>query len=310
MAGAFTHIIISDIGKTRQKQLGTELFQLLNKHYRFLFLGSVSPDLPYLSLKTGGINWADVMHWEKTDSNFNIGYEELKTSWYLESEIDRAKLVWLMGYVSHMIADATIHPVVKEIVGEYNDETKDKHRICEMTQDSIIFFNHRNGEDIRYGEFADIVHYCKNSEHFEEFIAFWKRIMEVNYPEKGEEPYPELWFKTYSAAIDFADGKSVFAGLFRHVGPGKSFIYKTAEEIKDSEQDNYANYFEKVKLPGGTTANFEEVFEKAVNNVVGAWRTIYSGLTTNVVPVKVVKPWNLDTGIDMQSLSKEVTYWV
>lgn len=309
MAGAFTHLIISDTGKALKNALGKELWQLLNRHYRFLFLGSVGPDLPYLSFTTGKVNWADVMHYEKTDGVFNLGYEKLRASWNDDREIDRARLAWLLGYVSHMVADATIHPVVKEIVGDYSDETRDRHRVCEMTQDSIVFFDHKNGEDIQYGEFADMIHYCKDSEHFDGLIAFWKNLMEENYPEKGEEPHPGLWFDTYSAAIDFADGNSVFAGLFRHVGPGKDFIYKTAAEIKSNETQDLVDYFEKVKLPGGTTANFETVFDKTVDNVTEAWRTIYTSLTAGAASPKIIKCWDLDTGVDLHSPDKKVTYW-
>ena len=66
MAGAFTHILIADVAK-RRRSLSLPLRQLLNKYSQFLFLGSVSPDLPYLSFKKGKINWADMMHYEKTN---------------------------------------------------------------------------------------------------------------------------------------------------------------------------------------------------------------------------------------------------
>jgi hypothetical protein len=63
MAGTFTHFIISDVAKTRRTSIrSTELYKLLNKHSQFLYLGSVCPDLPYLSFKTGKVNWADVMN--------------------------------------------------------------------------------------------------------------------------------------------------------------------------------------------------------------------------------------------------------
>ena len=48
MVGAFTHIVVSDFAKNDRATIGDNLSQLLNKHYSFLFLGSVSPDLPYL----------------------------------------------------------------------------------------------------------------------------------------------------------------------------------------------------------------------------------------------------------------------
>ena len=70
MAGAFTHFVICDQAKSKKKVLGVELWQLLNKYYQFLFLGAASPDLPYLSFKTGCVNWADVMHYETRSPAF------------------------------------------------------------------------------------------------------------------------------------------------------------------------------------------------------------------------------------------------
>ena len=65
MAGAFTHLIITDFAKAEKTAIGEELWQLLNKHYSFLFLGAVSPDLPYLSFKTGSVNWAELCTMKK-----------------------------------------------------------------------------------------------------------------------------------------------------------------------------------------------------------------------------------------------------
>jgi hypothetical protein len=70
MAGAFTHFVICDQAKSKKQALGVELWQLLNRNYQFMFLGAASPSLPYLSFKTGCVKWADVMHYEKTNSMF------------------------------------------------------------------------------------------------------------------------------------------------------------------------------------------------------------------------------------------------
>ena len=67
MAGAFTHFIVCDVAKRKRSIADSEMRRLLNKHSEFLFLGAASPDLPYLSFKTGHINWADVMHYENTN---------------------------------------------------------------------------------------------------------------------------------------------------------------------------------------------------------------------------------------------------
>lgn len=53
-------------------------------------------------------------------------------------ETDERILTWLFGYVSHLIADETIHPIVEAIVGPYKDNST-KHRIGEMTQDSLVY---------------------------------------------------------------------------------------------------------------------------------------------------------------------------
>ncbi len=309
MAGAYTHLLLCDICKTKRGALGRELWQLLNRHYRFLLLGSVSPDLPYLSVNTGSVKWADVMHYEKTSSTFEAGFAALKNSWHAKTEPDEVKLAWLLGYVSHMVADATVHPVVQATVGDY-EHHQGEHRDCEMTQDSIIFNIKKDGADIRYAEFADMVHFCKDSVHFEELVSFWKGLIMANYAYKREEPHPALWFTTYSAAIDAADANSAFVGLFRHVGLGESYFYRTAAEIRSDFAEQYKNYFLNFRLPDNTYVNFEAVFQKAVGNIADAWKAIYTGLAPGAAPVSVVKAWNLDTGADMQSPGNPVTYWV
>jgi hypothetical protein len=313
MAGAFTHFILCDQAKSKRSKLGLELWQLLNRYYRFLFLGAASPDLPYLSLKSWRINWADVMHYEKTNSTVISGYARLKNSLLSEppsevhpEPVEWVKLVWLMGYVSHLIADATIHPVVEAIVGPY-EENKDEHRLCEMTEDSIIYNIYRKTE-IRYSEFSEMIKFCDESRYFDELMDFWKNLILANYGEKNEEPDPTFWFTTYGAAIDTEEGGSEFVALFRHIGLGVNLIYKTSEEIKKYYPEDYLRYFKEVKLPGGRIGPFKKMaFEKAMNNVIDAWRKLYDGLKSEIVVTPIVKNWNLDTGVDMES--GEVTYW-
>jgi hypothetical protein len=306
MAGAFTHFIICDQGERKKQVLGAELWQLLNKYSPFLFLGAASPDLPYLSFQTGHVNWADVMHYEKTNSMFQSGYAQLKKAWPSKTPADEAKFVWIMGFASHLIADATIHPVVQEIVGPYKDNP-DEHRVCEMTQDSIIYNIYRK-TDIRYSEFSEMLKFCKDSPHYKSLMDFWETLLEESYKEKGEEPEPPLWFNTYSTAIGAA-GESKLLAFFRHLGIAEKYIYKTRAEIEKEYPDDLVKYFEVVKLPDGETGSFNElVFIKALNNVTAAWRKLYDGLKLEIEVAQILKNWNLDTGVDMNS--GQVTYWV
>jgi hypothetical protein len=308
MAGAFTHFVISDVTKSKRPILGKELWQLLNRHYQFLFLGAVSPDLPYLSFEFGKVNWADVMHYEKTNGIVVSGFEKLQSLCSNKTLSDEAKYIWLMGYVSHLIADATIHPVVQAIVGRYEDNP-DEHCLCEMTQDSIIF-NIRRKTEIRYSEFSSMLKFCRESEYFDELMGFWKELITINYQDKNEEPHPARWFKTYSEAIDTAEGGSKFVALFRHIGLGEEYIYRTSEEIKRDYPQDYKKYCKEVKLPHGKVGTFQkDGFERTVNNVANAWKMFYDGLQSEIVVGQTIKNWNLDTGFDMDSPDKKVTYW-
>jgi hypothetical protein len=99
--------------------------------------------------------------------------------------------------------------------------------------------------------------------------------------------------------------------LFRHVGLGEEYIYRTSEEIKRDYPQDYEKYFKKVKLPDGKVGTFQkDGFEKAVNNVAEAWKKLYDGLQSKIVVAQIIRNWNLDTGVDMDSPDKKVTYWV
>lgn len=306
MAGAFTHFIICDQGKSKRKVLGAELWQLLNKYYSFLFLGAASPDLPYLSFQTGHVNWADVMHYEKTNSMFQSGYAQLKNTWPSKTPGDEAKCVWLMGFASHLISDATIHPVVQAIVGPYK-ENPTEHRVCEMTQDSIIYNLYRK-TDIRYSEFSEMLRFCKDSPYYKNLMDFWEVLLEENYKDKDEEPEPPLWFNTYSTAIGAA-GESKLLAFFRHLGIAEKYIYKTRAEIENDYAADFIKYYKSVKLPDGKMGSFNELgFKKALDNVTSAWKKLYDGLKSQILVADILKNWNLDTGVDMNT--GQVTYWV
>jgi hypothetical protein len=307
MAGAFTHFVLCDALKKRRYAFKSDLLRLVSKYSEFLFLGAASPDLPYLSFKTGSVNWADVMHYEKTNSVVISGHDALKKVWNSGRPTDEVKFVWLLGFVSHLVADATIHPVVQEICGPYK-ENPSEHRKCEMCQDSLIF-NDYKGYDIKYAEFSSVLKFCGDSEYFSELTWFWKEQLVENYHDKGEEPDPTLWFRTYTSAIDLAEGDSGVAGLFRHLGVGTNYIYKIKDEIKSQYPEDYKKYYEEVKIPGGVGFFKKDGFEKAAKNIGEAWTSLHQGLKDDLVVSRIVRNWDLDTGANMDSANGEVTFW-
>ena len=309
MAGTFTHLVICDIAKRKALIDEISLRQLLNRYSEFLFLGAVSPDLPYLSFNTGSVNWANLFHYEKTNGIAINGYAELKSTWTNTQVTDEIKLVWLLGYVSHLVIDSTIHPIVQAIVGDYAHH-QEEHRICEMTQDALTFYDWENFE-LRYAEFSKRLQFCRESDHFDALMSFWKKHALGTYADKGETPDPKLWFATYNEAIDAAEGASGVVALFRHLGIGTEYLYKTRDEILFAYPERSEKYYNAVKLPTGNIGKFaKEGIERSVANVINAWNKLYAGLTGNIAVSALIRAWDLDTGEEMGSPLREVTYWV
>ena len=174
-----------------------------------------------------------------------------------------------------------------------------------------MIFSLVKNTDMTYAEFSAILKFCKESPDFDHVMEFWKKQVLFNYADKGEEPDPSLWFTTYTDAIDLAQGGSEIVGLFRHLGIGTGYIYEPKDEIISKHPEHYEKYFQKVKLPNGNIGAFQEDgFDRAVGNVITAWNALYSGLSSSTMVVAdVIKNWDLDTGVDMDSPGKEVTYW-
>jgi len=311
MAGAFTHFMICSKAIERiNLRLDTELFGIMSEMSKFMYLGSVSPDVPYLSFNDGNINWADVMHTEKTNGTAIACYRDIEKDWFrLKADPkQRAKLAWLFGFISHLVADAVIHPIIEAAVGPYHesDENKKNHRICEMTQDPLIFKAVRN-QDINQAEFSSVLKFGIKSKYLDDIIDLWEPNINDNYSEIISKPNPSLWFKTYSTIIDLIEDGKRNLSLSRHIGKG--FIYQSASEI-EADSDLYQKYYANIKLPGGGSGNFyEQGFLKAVGHVVDIWNELYLGMGKGIDLSKLIKNWNLDDGTDLDFLSGGKTFW-
>lgn len=306
MPGPFTHLMICEAGMYQDESLGEELAQFLSSNYQFVFLGAESPDLPYLSIGVGGNHWADAMHYERTNSQAISGFEALRQIWPVKTPADEVKCAWLLGYVSHMVADATVHPIVQAIVGPYLGH-EEEHRLCEMTMDSLIF-EKINHNDLTYAEFSSALKFCKESDYFQELLDFWQTQLANNYPDMAHAAEPHTWFTEYTEAIDAAEGGKV-AAIFRHLGMGGNYFYRNPEDIKTNTPGDYQKYYAEVKFPGGSGLFKPNGFDRAVNNVADIWKALYTGLTDLSIAVsQVVRNWNLDTGGD-QDAADVVTFW-
>jgi hypothetical protein len=310
MAGPFTHMAVTDQAKTNFPAT-TKFGKLLRQNLKFLVLGSVSPDIPYLSQLTylnpiGGhvsSSWADIMHYHQTNGIVLNGLHSFRAAKNKGEEWD-AELAWLCGFVSHLVVDATIHPIVESIVGPYTDpKVHGNHTQSEMTQDVMIFHDVRN-QDLTEARYADILQTVLGDDNFTAVADFWSNHAHVNCPYAGYLDVKNA-LNSYEKELGMAQGGNPLAAAFRHFG--SKFVYKTYDDLMH-EPDLVKRYYSGVRLPDGSTGPFlKRGFEFAVSNLTAVWSKINRALFTNDNITEIIPNWNLDTGVDQASGIQ--TYW-
>ena len=126
MPGAYAHIAIVNDAQKRvdSVSLQKQTALALGRYLKYVELGAVGPDYPYLALKQA--KWADNMHYLNTADVLRTGVAEVRALSEPERSIATA---WFMGIAAHMTADMTIHPVVELKVGPYQ-ANQGEHRKC------------------------------------------------------------------------------------------------------------------------------------------------------------------------------------
>lgn len=297
MPGAFAHLTAANhlcaTGALHNMDMPTEAKFILSTHVRYVELGSVSPDYPYLAITLADEGrWADLMHYEKTGELVKHLVERCKA---LEGEEQKKVFAWLCGFMSHVMADVTIHPVVELKVGEYA-ENKTAHRVCEMNQDAFIW------ETLGLGEIglADRVRLnigscVDDTGHLDNTIAsLWHSALTYIHQGQGA-PNIQKWHQGFQTVVDNADEGYRFFKWARHVAANVGVLYPRPDEVD-------GQYIENLETPHGNM-HYQDIFMRAVSNI-----QTYVGYIGNAIfsedehrskmYITKIKNWNLDTGRD------------
>lgn len=303
MPGAFAHIAsihhACETSSLRQLDMPRHAKYLLATGHKLMTLGAVSPDYPYLAvLNPGQRHWADKMHYEKVGEF--IRHAVLHTKEYTGTEQDKA-FAWLSGYVAHVIADITIHPVIERIVGPYQ-ENATQHRICEMHQDAYIWQTLGLGE-VGYADvIAQAIGGCSdpdNQRRLDPHIAtLWSDILRSVYGEHHDHAADvHSWHRGFQMVINRADEGHHLFPVARHVAANLGLTYPNAAEVDD-------RFILNLPTPCGHQ-EYDVVFHRAVFNIQQYWcylaEAIYAAGDTDYF-----LNWNLDTG---QCESGHLTAW-
>ena len=195
---------------------------------RFAYLGGVSLDYPYLGLDA---EWADLMHKSMTDQIIKCAMPLLYQARidYPDAKEWRQQIAWLLSFVSHIIADVTIHPVVNIRVGKY-EINKDNHRRCEMYQD-VLIYKEITGLDLHVSDnMKNEIRSCGTAIDLNDDVEeLWKTCLQgAFHPRQLQDDQIDKWHAFFIKLVDLA--RSVM--LFVKNNPAEATLFDDQELVR------------------------------------------------------------------------------
>ena len=245
--------------------------------------------------------WADAMHKGQTVGLLRNGVAKIRD--IVDDNVRQICLAWLFGFASHVATDGTIHPVVNLKVGPY-EQNKTEHRRCEMSQDvyahrrlnmGVLDFNQQISANV--GDTSDV----NNGNRMDPDLAdLWQNLLTSVY--SGVDPHllsPKVhdWHSAMHKMMQIAESGNVLFAFARHVAANHGLVYPLEPEPK---------YIQGLQVPGNLTMNYEDIFQKAPNNILELWGWLALSLQGLSSPLDSLKSWSLDTGIDENG---RMIYW-
>lgn len=291
MPGAYAHLTVSNHAQklARTAPISNDTKYALGAHLRFVELGAVSPDYPYLA--SGQSLWADHMHYHNTAQVLKSGVTHLRMLRGIERERATA---WLFAFASHMATDMTIHPIVQNIVGPYKGN-ESAHRKCEMHQDTFIFQKMDLGdvgltEHLKSGIAS--CHAPNEAGKLDPVVAaLWLKILKDAYPtENTLTPDPDKWHSGFAMVLKAVTTANRLFPFSRHVATNLNLTYPELGSVE-------AKYITKLKTPEAVPMDYEQLFKRACENVLAVWIGLDNALTEKSNEfLDRLENWDLDTG--------------
>ena len=306
MPGGFTHFAVvralgTDISLMSIPGMTQEIADALQLYSKYLELGAVSPDLPYLApLSRNHVDWGNALHHENTVETVRVGVRKLPSLRPMARR-DMA-MAWLFGYASHVVADMISHPVVTKKIGPYESH-KPQHRLCELSQDTHIFQTYFQ-DSISDCEYLDSgVKACtadgKPGFTLAPFLKdFWVEILKDVYPGRPV-PDPGWWFLQYVALIDkVAEDGHLIVPVIRGALIGDGLVYAAEPDM---------TYVTDLLSPYGRQISFDDLFTRFQEETKKVWGEMAKAITMNDAQLITLRNGDLDTGIELAGT--ESVFW-
>lgn len=305
MPGAYAHLsLVNDAQKLAETAgLRDETLYCLARDLKFVELGAVSPDYPYLALKPGQKKWADKMHYTNTAKLMQAGVAAIPR---LPQQDQGRAMTWLLGFAAHIATDMTIHPVVELRVGPYQGN-ESEHRRCEMHQDAFIFPRvisvGQTGLSEHLATGIATCHAPDDEDALDPVVRqVWMEMLEAAYPGQGASlgASPDAWHNGFRGVLSAMAGVNHLFPIARHVGTKLNLTYPTEAEIDDS-------FISQLKTPEGPM-DYQAIYERARTNVLLVWKGLDEALEQGGSDaLEGLENWNLDTGRSVQT--GQLVFW-
>jgi len=344
MPAFVAHIHIADTVRDRLRTIANKedplgllarfVTQALDAHPEYMHLGAIGPDLPYygggiksiFQLMQEGHNkpigvdqWSYQLH-SREPNLFPMKMAEIiwkesdptqmpDAEW---QEEDEQKFAFLYGFLTHMAADQTIHPLVNSIAGPYTKaaDARKEHGKCEVYQD-IYLLGKDYGNKLTSQELTDYLDKIKINlippVPFQYLIQ--KTFVEAHAiaPTENEiESWIEgLRFVQFACADLSITYKSAYKELFK------------SDETLDTEGEAYTDYINRDL--NGNGKRYDDYVEEAVKVsclYIRALLKLHEHVTDDIARthfLKVVR--NTDLGAPLETVTeaevkKDLDAWI
>jgi hypothetical protein len=302
MSGGYSHITlaqlaIEEVRNRREGLLHDDAKRALGNWKKYCIIGSVSPDYPYLDVLDGdSCAWADAIHKGHAVALLQNGVVKIRD--IADENVRHKCMAWLFGFAAHIATDGTIHPVVNLKVGPY-EKNKTDHRRCEMSQDvyahsrlnmGALEFNQQISTNV--DDTSDINNQNKMDG---DIVQLWQELLTEVY--SLGSPKINDWHVAMRRMMKIGESGNVLFAFFRDFAAKQALVYPVSPEQQ---------YISGLITPGNGIIEYEELFQKAFNNIVELWGWLALSMQKQNSPLDTLKSWSLDTGIDEDN---RMTYW-
>jgi hypothetical protein len=316
MPGSYAHLTMVGIARTKRALeaidgFPREAIDAAGSFLKFLELGAVSPDYPYLNITSAKAKkWADAMHYTHTGDAVYTAATMLRA---LPAGDDKAKcLAWLLGFAAHVVGDMCIHPVIYLKVGPYA-ENMTAHRRCEMHQDAYIFTRLGLGMPHTSGHIRSTIMKCGSDQpprQLEPAVKnLWENVLHTVHPALfiNDPPRIDDWHnKCYTILEKLLPTSSRLVPFARHVCDGAGLSYPETDKVD-------MQYIQNLQVPTNDGSDrrmdYDTIFDFAIQKIRRAWRDV-SRHALGIEDLDYFRggEWDLDTGRDTAAADKLV-YW-